>query len=180
MANGIGRNPEAARRQPENHNVCKGSQPDQTASTLGAIRHGRYAFLSALRRAETSTSLRASWPNGSRSASAKRLSSRAGPTRAATWPRRRPSQQLGHGSGRPCSRRRHWVLSTEGGPPVSPTVATNVLAALTGSASGGMTIALEARTWTLSQPFILVFVDGPRAPAVARRDCREHRTSRVD
>jgi H+/gluconate symporter-like permease len=37
-----------------------------------------------------------------------------------------------------------WVLSLGGGPLVSLAVATNVLAALTGSASGGMTIALEA------------------------------------
>ncbi len=37
-----------------------------------------------------------------------------------------------------------WVLSIDGGPLVSLAVSTNVLAALTGSASGGMTIALEA------------------------------------
>jgi H+/gluconate symporter-like permease len=39
---------------------------------------------------------------------------------------------------------RDWVLSIEGGPLVSLAIATNVLAALTGSASGGMTIALDA------------------------------------
>jgi H+/gluconate symporter-like permease len=39
---------------------------------------------------------------------------------------------------------REWVLSIEGGPLVSLAVATNVLAALTGSASGGMAIALDA------------------------------------
>ena len=39
---------------------------------------------------------------------------------------------------------RDWVLSIEGGPLVSLAVATNLLAALTGSASGGLTIALEA------------------------------------
>jgi H+/gluconate symporter-like permease len=39
---------------------------------------------------------------------------------------------------------RDWVLSMEGGPLVSLAVATNVLAALTGSASGGLTIALDA------------------------------------
>jgi H+/gluconate symporter-like permease len=39
---------------------------------------------------------------------------------------------------------RDWVLGIEGGPLVSLAVATNVLAALTGSASGGMTIALDA------------------------------------
>ena len=39
---------------------------------------------------------------------------------------------------------RNWVLSIEGGPLVSLAIATNLLAALTGSASGGLTIALEA------------------------------------
>ncbi|UPY38281.1 SLC13 family permease [Sediminicoccus sp. KRV36] len=39
---------------------------------------------------------------------------------------------------------REWVLGIGGGPLVSLAVATNVLAALTGSASGGLTIALEA------------------------------------
>ncbi len=39
---------------------------------------------------------------------------------------------------------RTWVLSIEGGPLVSLAFATNVLAALTGSASGGLTIALDA------------------------------------
>jgi H+/gluconate symporter-like permease len=39
---------------------------------------------------------------------------------------------------------RDWVLGIEGGPLVSLAVATNVLAALTGSASGGLTIALDA------------------------------------
>jgi len=39
---------------------------------------------------------------------------------------------------------RDWVLGIEGGPLVSMAVATNVLAALTGSASGGLTIALDA------------------------------------
>ena len=39
---------------------------------------------------------------------------------------------------------RDWVLSIEGGPLVSLAVATNVLASLTGSASGGLTIALDA------------------------------------
>ncbi len=37
-----------------------------------------------------------------------------------------------------------WVLGIEGGPLVSLAVSTNILAALTGSASGGLTIALEA------------------------------------
>ena len=39
---------------------------------------------------------------------------------------------------------RDWVLGIDGGPLVSLAVATNVLAALTGSASGGLTIALDA------------------------------------
>jgi H+/gluconate symporter-like permease len=39
---------------------------------------------------------------------------------------------------------RDWVLTIEGGPLVSLAIATNVLAALTGSASGGLTIALDA------------------------------------
>src|SRR5271165_386443 len=39
---------------------------------------------------------------------------------------------------------RAWVLSIEGGPLVSLAVATNLLSALTGSASGGLTIALDA------------------------------------
>ena len=39
---------------------------------------------------------------------------------------------------------REWVLSIGGGPLVSLAVATNILAALTGSASGGLTIALDA------------------------------------
>ncbi|MDW6025954.1 GntP family permease [Mesorhizobium sp. BAC0120] len=39
---------------------------------------------------------------------------------------------------------RNWVLGIGGGPLVSIAVATNILAALTGSASGGLTIALDA------------------------------------
>ncbi|MBN8998389.1 MAG: GntP family permease, partial [Rhizobiales bacterium] len=39
---------------------------------------------------------------------------------------------------------REWVLSIEGGPLVSLAIATNILSALTGSASGGLTIALDA------------------------------------
>jgi H+/gluconate symporter-like permease len=39
---------------------------------------------------------------------------------------------------------RDWVLSIGGGPLVSLAVATNILAALTGSASGGLSIALDA------------------------------------
>ncbi|MCJ8144180.1 GntP family permease [Ancylobacter sp. A5.8] len=39
---------------------------------------------------------------------------------------------------------RQWVLGIEGGPLVSLAIATNILAALTGSASGGLTIALDS------------------------------------
>lgn len=39
---------------------------------------------------------------------------------------------------------RDWVLGIGGGPLVSLAISTNVLAALTGSASGGLTIALDA------------------------------------
>ncbi|GJD49769.1 hypothetical protein OPKNFCMD_2502 [Methylobacterium crusticola] len=39
---------------------------------------------------------------------------------------------------------RDWVIGIEGGPLVSLAVATNILSALTGSASGGLTIALDA------------------------------------
>ncbi|MDM0013424.1 GntP family permease [Variovorax sp. J22P168] len=39
---------------------------------------------------------------------------------------------------------REWVLGIEGGPLVSLALSTNILAALTGSASGGLTIALDA------------------------------------
>jgi len=46
---------------------------------------------------------------------------------------------------------RDWVLAIEGGPLVSLALATNILAALTGSASGGMTIALDALGATYMQ-----------------------------
>ena len=39
---------------------------------------------------------------------------------------------------------RDWVLAIQGGPLVSLAASTNILAALTGSASGGLTIALDA------------------------------------
>ena len=44
-----------------------------------------------------------------------------------------------------------WVLGIGGGPLVSLAVATNILSALTGSASGGMTIALDALGPTFMQ-----------------------------
>jgi H+/gluconate symporter-like permease len=46
---------------------------------------------------------------------------------------------------------KQWVLGIEGGPLVSLAVATNLLAALTGSASGGLTIALDALAPTYVQ-----------------------------
>jgi H+/gluconate symporter-like permease len=46
---------------------------------------------------------------------------------------------------------RDWVLGVGGGPLVSLAVSTNVLAALTGSASGGLTIALDALGATYMQ-----------------------------
>jgi H+/gluconate symporter-like permease len=46
---------------------------------------------------------------------------------------------------------RNWVLSISGGPLVSLAIATNILAALTGSASGGLTIALDALGGTYLQ-----------------------------
>ncbi|MBB3979609.1 H+/gluconate symporter-like permease [Rhizobium azooxidifex] len=46
---------------------------------------------------------------------------------------------------------RNWVLGIEGGPLVSLAVATNILAALTGSASGGLTIALDSLGSTYMQ-----------------------------
>ena len=46
---------------------------------------------------------------------------------------------------------RDWVLSIEGGPLVSLAVATTILSSLTGSASGGMSIALDALGATYMQ-----------------------------
>jgi H+/gluconate symporter-like permease len=46
---------------------------------------------------------------------------------------------------------KQWVLGIEGGPLGSLAVATNILAALTGSASGGLTIALDALAPTYMQ-----------------------------
>jgi H+/gluconate symporter-like permease len=58
-----------------------------------------------------------------------------------------------------------WVLSIGGGPLVSLAVATNVLAALTGSASGGMTIALDA----LGQTYMRIAAEAGIAPALLHR-----------
>ncbi|WP_333832143.1 GntP family permease [Rubrimonas sp.] len=60
---------------------------------------------------------------------------------------------------------RDWVLGIGGGPLVSLAVATNILAALTGSASGGMTIALEA----LGGTFMQISADTGLDPALMHR-----------
>jgi H+/gluconate symporter-like permease len=60
---------------------------------------------------------------------------------------------------------RDWVLAIEGGPLVSLAVATNVLAALTGSASGGLTIALDA----LGDTYMKVAAAAGIAPALMHR-----------
>jgi H+/gluconate symporter-like permease len=60
---------------------------------------------------------------------------------------------------------RDWVLAIEGGPLVSLAVATNVLAALTGSASGGLTIALDV----LGQTYMTMAAQSGIAPALMHR-----------
>jgi H+/gluconate symporter-like permease len=60
---------------------------------------------------------------------------------------------------------RDWVLSIEGGPLVSLAVATNILAALTGSASGGMTIALDA----LGETYLRLAAEHGIDPALLHR-----------
>lgn len=60
---------------------------------------------------------------------------------------------------------RDWLLTMGGGPLVSLTVATNVLAALTGSASGGLTIALEA----LGSNFMRIATESGIDPALMHR-----------
>ncbi len=60
---------------------------------------------------------------------------------------------------------RDWVLSIGGGPLVSLALATNILSALTGSASGGLTIALEA----LGGPFMQMAADLNIDPALMHR-----------
>jgi len=60
---------------------------------------------------------------------------------------------------------RDWVLAIGGGPLVSLAVATNVLAALTGSASGGMTIALDA----LGDTYMRLAAEAGIAPALLHR-----------
>lgn len=60
---------------------------------------------------------------------------------------------------------RDWVLGIEGGPLVSLAVSTNVLAALTGSASGGLTIALES----LGETYMALAADLGTDPALIHR-----------
>ncbi|WP_394442017.1 GntP family permease [Sphingobium naphthae] len=60
---------------------------------------------------------------------------------------------------------RDWVLGIDGGPLVSLAAATNLLAALTGSASGGLTIALEA----LGPTYAAIAVDHGIDPAIMHR-----------
>ena len=60
---------------------------------------------------------------------------------------------------------RDWVLNIGGGPLVSLALATNILAALTGSASGGLTIALEA----LGGPFMQMAAELAIDPALLHR-----------
>lgn len=60
---------------------------------------------------------------------------------------------------------RDWVMSIEGGPLVSLAVSTNVLAALTGSASGGLTIALDA----LGHAYMRIAAEQGIDPAVMHR-----------
>jgi H+/gluconate symporter-like permease len=58
-----------------------------------------------------------------------------------------------------------WVLSIGGGPLVSLAAATNVLAALTGSASGGMTIALDA----LGETYVRIAAEQGIDPSLMHR-----------
>jgi H+/gluconate symporter-like permease len=60
---------------------------------------------------------------------------------------------------------REWVLSIGGGPLVSLAVATNLLSALTGSASGGLTIALDA----LGATYMRLAVEHGIDPALLHR-----------
>ena len=60
---------------------------------------------------------------------------------------------------------RNWVLGIGGGPLVSLAVATNVLASLTGSASGGLTIALD----TLGATYLRIAEQQGIDPALLHR-----------
>ncbi len=60
---------------------------------------------------------------------------------------------------------RDWVMGIGGGPLVSLAVAVNILAALTGSASGGMTIALDA----LGPSFMAIAAETGLDPSLMHR-----------
>lgn len=60
---------------------------------------------------------------------------------------------------------RNWVLAIQGGPIVSLAVSTNILAALTGSASGGLTIALDA----LGETYMRLSAEYGVSPALMHR-----------
>ena len=60
---------------------------------------------------------------------------------------------------------RDWVLTIEGGPLVSLAIATNVLSALTGSASGGLTIALDA----LGESYMVLAAGAGLDPGILHR-----------
>ncbi len=60
---------------------------------------------------------------------------------------------------------RDWVLGIQGGPLVSLAVSTNVLSALTGSASGGLTIALD----TLGDTYLALAATAGIDPALLHR-----------
>lgn len=60
---------------------------------------------------------------------------------------------------------RDWVLAIQGGPIVSLAASTNILAALTGSASGGLTIALDA----LGETYMQLAAEYGIAPALMHR-----------
>jgi len=60
---------------------------------------------------------------------------------------------------------RDWVMGIGGGPLVSLAVATNILAGLTGSASGGLTIALDA----LGPAFMQIAADTGLSPELMHR-----------
>src|SRR5262249_48729668 len=68
---------------------------------------------------------------------------------------------------------RDWVLGIAGGPLVSLAVATNVLAALTGSAAGGLTIALDA----LGQTYMAIAKETGIAPAPMQPRAVIHRVA---
>lgn len=60
---------------------------------------------------------------------------------------------------------RDWVVGIDGGPLVSLAIATNLLAALTGSASGGLTIALDA----LGATYLAIAAEQGIDPALLHR-----------